>query len=98
MEEYNYAGRIADRQTEDDYTTQNLMTVSQLCSSLTFLFSMIKNLQIKLLFMLREELEVMAAFHFKEKIMAVKFRMEEVAAKEAMFILELLIDFRICMS
>ncbi len=29
--EFNYTGRIADRQTEDDYTTENLMTVSNKC-------------------------------------------------------------------
>lgn len=27
-EQYNYDGRIADRVTEDDYTTENLMSVS----------------------------------------------------------------------
>ena len=25
--EFNYTGRLADRQTEDDYTTSNLMAV-----------------------------------------------------------------------
>ena len=41
--EFEYEGRVNDRMTEEDYETQNLMTVSALFILLSVLCSMIKN-------------------------------------------------------
>ena len=41
--EFEYEGRVNDRMTEDDYETQNLMTVGSLLVLSSLLCSMIKN-------------------------------------------------------
>ena len=94
---YNYSGRLADRQTEEDYTTENLMTVS-FYHHLVVSYSTIKNLLIKFMFMLRVALGVMDAFLTHAKTTGVKFLMVAPEARVVMFTLGLVQDFRICMN
>ena len=90
--EYNYTGRIADRQTEDDYTTENLMTVSLSVTN----FSTIKNLLTRQLYSLKEVLGVTDAFRMQERTMALKTLMVEVEAMGETYISERHVAFRIC--
>lgn len=90
--EYNYTGRIADRQTEDDYTTENLMTVSFSVTN----FSTIKNLLTRQLYSLKEALGVTDAFRMQERTMEQKTLMVEVEATVETYISERHVASRIC--